>query len=242
MNLPQDVLVEFFLRFDTFYLRRVAALVCKDWRAAHSAMHLTTSRRARYGHFQFNLALVLDVYAVASQGLYGPMCMGYIIKYDDLFVPGKTGCLPVSITCASICYMSYMHADGILAHPLTWVSNTLWSRTPSYIHETLLVMKNNEFEFEITLETISNDHYLITTGGIARVCPDLDISQPISTLVANVIRFALTHCIQGAWRADKLIALANDYPYGMLEHLHARWEPCLHTRPGDVIGKLQWRE
>lgn len=240
MDLPQDMLVEFFLRLHTFHLRRVACLVCHEWRAAHMVMQRTHGRAARYGQFQFAVDMPANAESldfVVSQSLHGPMVKSIV----GSFVKVQGGGMFVG-QLIPLFYLSYMNANGILAHPWTWVAKDLWFKSMSNeVMRDVLCIGDEGFGFGITVT--ERNGYWVRADNISVHYPDFDISRSISETVVHVIRFAIAHCIQETWRCTKLEELISDYPYGMLEHIHAYWEPCLRLRTGDVTsGKLGWRE
>lgn len=225
--LPQDVLIEFFLRLETFYQRHVAALVCKEWRQACLIMERTFSRQARYGHFRFERSLLSRNVVVTCQGAHGPTAL--------------TVSEPQSSR--QFTYLSFMHMNGQLGHPWTWVHEDLWDSKDSLGHQWILATrKSEEFDFVLTLErrkikdTIT---YIVAVDGTEIVCRDLDSSRTLSVseLVVEMIRIALTdpRGLQEPWRHDKSKALVDNYPYGMLERLHSHWEPWLGIRKDDDV-------
>jgi len=238
VDLPQEILVEFFLRLDTFHQRRVASLVCKEWREAHGMMQQTYSRKARYGHFQFQMDVEARDSVTVSQGVHGPRGRSYVRTYDLL--PAKTA--TVEKLSQYVC-LSCMCGDGKLAHPWTWVSEELWSHSKLVGEDFIYIQLSEEFGFAVVLRvqrTEDEPCFHVFADGHWVAYPDLDLSLSISHIVVGVIQFALTWCTQDC---TKLRELVKDYPYGMLERLHSHWQPWLQLRKGDAVtGKLSWRE
>ena len=253
MELPRDVLVEIFLVLSSFFERRKAALVSKEWRVAHAEMHRMRSRKARYAHFQFQISQEIVGSFLVSQGFHGPMVQSTGVTTKRI-TPGpvdmSTFLSEPQPTVGKVkkCYLSYMLDNGALAHPWTWISPKIWSKEGFLKREELIITQEEGFGawFCLTAPFEDDEAFQLKvfwklSDGTAQSCTReiYDLTGSISAIIFRILQVITIHIV----KRQEILTLLFDYPFGMLEHLHKYWEPCLGLREGDTLGtKLCWRE